>query len=90
MKTDIEFAAVATEDFRFDVAEHFALPNDVILRDKPARVAVAFDTQLSSSYTLSGGYNLQPGEQYSASNLLETHKDFGQSSFISVKILGHC
>ena len=83
LNTHIEFSAVAENDYRFDAAEYFALPNDVILQDDQANLSFAFTSQLSQNIGFAGGYKVNSDDVYSGSSLLDQNEVFGQSSFIS-------
>ena len=83
LSTSVEFAAISGGDFRFDYAEYFAVPDDVVLSDDNAKVSLAVRSQLTENIDLVGGFQTDPDQRFGASSLLASNPLFGKTSFIS-------
>lgn len=83
LKTEIALAATADSDYRLDMIEYFAMPDDRVINDQSAEVSIALRSQLSDNMVFSSGYRVSPSQAIGVVSELEQHKYFGASSFIS-------
>jgi len=83
LKTEVAFSAVAAPDPRVDLIEYFATPGDVGIEKDQTTMSVALASKLSDTMALTAGYQVSPSSQFGAVSELESHNDFGTSSFLS-------
>ncbi len=83
LNTEVAFAAVAAPDPRVDLIEYFATPGDVGIEKDQTTMSVALASKLSNALSFTAGYQVSPSSQFGAVNELESHSDFGASSFLS-------
>ncbi|RBP53259.1 S8 family serine peptidase [Arenicella xantha] len=83
INTDVAFAATALADPRVDFVEYFSTPGDRGIEDRYTNLSVAMSSKLSESLSLSAGYQVSPSLELGAVRDLDTHAQFGSSSFVS-------
>jgi len=81
--TEVAFSAVATPDPRVDMIEYFAMPGDVGIEKDQTNMSIAVASKLSDSMSLTAGYQVSPSSQFGAVAELESHDDFGATSFLT-------
>ena len=88
LNTEVAFAATTNVDHRLDMIEYFGMPGDVVLENDRAEVSMALRSQLNSELELTAGYLVSPTQTFGAVSELQSHKVFGNSSFISGQSFG--
>ncbi len=88
LKSTVAFQASTLVDPRIDMIEYFALPGDVGIEAKNTAVSFAVNSQLSSRFDLSAGYNVSPNQEFGGVSELDYSADFGRTSFLSGQSFG--
>lgn len=86
LNTQISFAGVKHDDFRINLPETFAMPNDVVMQPEASDMALAFTSYFDNGLALGGGYQVDPTNFYSANTALDYNDQFGQSGFLSGQV----
>lgn len=88
LKSTVAFQASTLVDPRIDMIEYFATPGDVGIEAKNTAVSFAINSQLSSRFDLSAGYNVSPNQEFGGVSELDYSADFGRTSFLSGQSFG--
>lgn len=88
LRSTMEFQASTLVDPRIDMIEYFATPGDVGIEAKNTAVSFAINSQLSSRFDLSAGYNVSPNQEFGGVSELDYSADFGRTSFLSGQSFG--
>jgi len=88
LKSTVAFQASTLVDPRIDMIEYFATPGDVGIEARDTAVSLAVNSQLSSRFGLSAGYNVSPDQEFGGVSELDISADFGRVSFLSGQSFG--